>query len=108
VNLVPISYHPHTDFLQRESSLPTPDPHSDSKTAGLVNQQLPYMVPTYVRPPPMFEKGDGCYMWDIENRKYLDFTAGIAVNALGHCDAGVARVIGEQVLYVVTTDDAGS
>jgi acetylornithine/succinyldiaminopimelate/putrescine aminotransferase len=55
------------------------------------------MVPTYVRPPPMFEKGEGCYMWDVENRKYLDFTAGIAVNALGHCDPGVAQVISEQV-----------
>lgn len=82
---------------QRDSTLATPDPPADSKTAGLVNQQLPYMVPTYVRPPPMFEKGEGCYMWDIENRKYLDFTAGIAVNALGHCDAGVAEVIAQQV-----------
>ena len=55
------------------------------------------MVPTYVRPPPMFEKGEGLYMWDVENRKYLDFTAGIAVNALGHCDPGVAQVIADQV-----------
>jgi acetylornithine aminotransferase len=47
----------------------------------------------------MFEKGEGCYMWDVENRKYLDFTAGIAVNALGHCDPGVAQVIAEQVLF---------
>jgi len=83
--------------LQGAASLPTPDPVSSSKTAGLVNQQLPYMVPTYVRPPPMFEKGEGCYMWDVEGRKYLDFTAGIAVNALGHCDAGVAQVLAEQV-----------
>lgn len=36
-------------------------------------------------------------MWDIENRKYLDFTAGIAVNALGHCDEGMSTVIAEQV-----------
>lgn len=82
---------------KREASLPTPDPPSCSKTAGLVNQQLPYMVPTYVRPPPMFEKGEGCYMWDVENRKYLDFTAGIAVNALGHCDPGVSEVLALQV-----------
>jgi len=93
----------HTDTCQRDASLPTPDPPATSKTAGLVNQQLPYMVPTYVRPPPMFEKGEGCWMWDIENRKYLDFTAGIAVNALGHCDAGVAQVIGEQVRSIVAT-----
>ena len=36
-------------------------------------------------------------MWDIENRKYLDFTAGIAVNGLGHCDEGMSTVIAEQV-----------
>jgi acetylornithine aminotransferase len=45
----------------------------------------------------MFEKGEGCYLYDVENRKYLDFTSGIAVNALGHCDEGVAQAIAEQV-----------
>jgi acetylornithine aminotransferase len=85
------------DSIARDSTLATPDPPAGSKTSGLVDQQLPYMVPTYVRPPPMFEKGEGCYMWDVENRKYLDFTAGIAVNALGHCDAGVVEVIAQQV-----------
>ncbi|KAF2464945.1 acetylornithine aminotransferase mitochondrial precursor [Lindgomyces ingoldianus] len=93
------------DSIVRSSSLPTPDPPSSSKTAGLVNSQLPYMVPTYVRPPPMFEKGKGCYLWDVENRKYLDFTAGIAVNALGHCDAGMAEVIAEQAQRLVHTSN---
>ena len=54
------------------------------------------MVSTYVRPPPMFEKGEGCYIWDIENRQYLDFTAGIAVNSLGHCDPGMSRILYQQ------------
>jgi acetylornithine aminotransferase len=45
----------------------------------------------------MFVKGEGCYLWDVENRKYLDFTAGIAVNALGHCDPGISRIIAQQV-----------
>lgn len=58
---------------------------------------MPYMVPTYVRPPPMMVKGEGCYLWDIENRRYLDFTAGIAVNSLGHCDPEIARLMGQQV-----------
>ncbi|KAF2199357.1 acetylornithine aminotransferas-like protein [Delitschia confertaspora ATCC 74209] len=93
------------DSIARDSSLPNVDPHSDSKTAGLVNSQLPYMVPTYVRPAPMFEKGQGCYMWDVENRKYLDFTAGIAVNALGHCDEGMAQVIAEQAQTLIHTSN---
>ncbi len=45
----------------------------------------------------MFVKGEGCYLWDLENRRYLDFTAGIAVNSLGHCDPGISRVISQQV-----------
>lgn len=55
------------------------------------------MVKTYVRPPPMFVKGEGCYLWDVENRKYLDFTAGIAVNALGHCDPEMSKLMAQQV-----------
>ena len=55
------------------------------------------MVKTYIKPPPVFHKGEGCYIWDIENRRYLDFSSGIAVNALGHCDTQVANVIDQQV-----------
>lgn len=54
------------------------------------------MVPTYVRPPPVFHKGEGCYLWDVENRRYLDWTAGIAVNALGHCDPGMTEALYQQ------------
>jgi acetylornithine/succinyldiaminopimelate/putrescine aminotransferase len=48
----------------------------------------------------MFQKGEGCYLWDVENRKYLDFTAGIAVNALGHCDPEMAKLLGQQVTTI--------
>ena len=89
--------HRHTDALQKEASLPAPDPPSDSQTAAIVGQHAPYMVATYVRPPPMMVKGEGCYLWDIENRRYLDFTAGIAVNALGHCDPEMSKLIAQQV-----------
>lgn len=81
---------------QKDASLPTPDPASDSQSARLVSSQSPFMVPTYVRPPPVFHKGEGCYLWDVENRQYLDFTAGIAVNALGHCDPQMSRILYEQ------------
>jgi predicted acetylornithine/succinylornithine family transaminase len=35
-------------------------------------------------------------LFDVENRRYLDFTAGIAVNALGHCDPQMSRIMYEQ------------
>lgn len=42
------------------------------------------LLHTYNRYPVVFEKGDGVYLYDKEGKKYLDFFAGIAVNALGY------------------------
>lgn len=90
---------------QHEASLPNPDPPRDSQTAAIVGEHAQYMVATYVRPPPMMVRGEGCYLWDVENRKYLDFTAGIAVNALGHCDAEMAKLIGQQARTLIHTSN---
>ncbi|KAB8218266.1 pyridoxal phosphate-dependent transferase [Aspergillus novoparasiticus] len=81
---------------QAKTSLPNPDPAADSATMAFVEERAPFMVPTYVRPAPMMVKGQGCYLWDMENRRYLDLTAGIAVNSLGHCDPEIAQIIAEQ------------
>lgn len=43
------------------------------------------------------------YLYDVENRKYLDFTAGIAVNSLGHCDPEISRIIAQQVVFLKNT-----
>jgi len=53
----------------------------------------------------MFHKGEGCYLWDVENRKYLDFTAGIAVNALGHCDPEMTKIMYQQGATLVHTSN---
>ncbi len=53
----------------------------------------------------MMAKGEGCYLWDIENRRYLDFTAGIAVNALGHCDPGMSEILWQQSQTLVHTSN---
>lgn len=86
---------------QNKAAVPNPDPATDSVSVAFVNDQSPYMLPTYVRPAPVMVKGQGCYLWDMENRKYLDLTAGIAVNSLGHCDPEVAQIIAEQAEVLV-------
>ncbi len=105
----PISHRPvrssKLTMIQKEASLPNPDPPRDSQTAAIVGEHSQYMVATYVRPPPMMVKGEGCYLWDIENRKYLDFTAGIAVNALGHCDPEMAKLIAQQARTLIHTSN---
>lgn len=82
---------------QRDAELPNPDPGADSPSAALVSEHAPYMVATYARPPPVFVQGEGSWLWDVENRKYLDFTAGIAVTSLGHSDAEFTRLLTQQV-----------
>lgn len=56
---------------------------------------------TYARPPFILTRGKRCTVWDTQGREYLDFTGGIAVNALGHADEGVQRVMNEQAGQLV-------
>ena len=52
---------------------------------------------TYNRFPVVFEKGDGCYLYDSEGKEYLDFAAGIAVNALGYHYPGYDEALKSQI-----------
>ena len=65
-------------------------------TKQLISDGERYMVRAYGRPPFVLEYGSGVEVWDSEGNRYLDFTAGIAVNALGHADPQISAVIAEQ------------
>ena len=51
---------------------------------------------TYRRQPLTLVRGQGTRVWDDEGRSYLDFIAGIAVDALGHAHPGLTEVIAKQ------------
>ena len=51
---------------------------------SIIAAESRYLLPTYSRPPVVFTHGRGATLYDTEGREYLDFTAGIAVTALGH------------------------
>jgi acetylornithine/succinyldiaminopimelate/putrescine aminotransferase len=51
---------------------------------------------TYHRLPVTFAKGEGVWLTDIQGKKYLDFSAGIAVNCLGHGHPALVKAISEQ------------
>ncbi|HMF87840.1 MAG TPA: acetylornithine transaminase [Gemmatimonadaceae bacterium] len=55
------------------------------------------LLGTYKRAPMEFVKGEGVELIDADGKRYLDFASGIAVNALGYGDAGVARAITEAL-----------
>jgi predicted acetylornithine/succinylornithine family transaminase len=70
-------------------------------TDELIQAESKYLVPTYVRPPMVFTRGSGLHLTDTEGKSYLDFTAGIAVTALGHSDEEWAKVVSEQARTLV-------
>ena len=55
-----------------------------------------YVMNTYKRLPIVLEKGEGCFVWDMDGNKYLDMVAGIAVNGLGHSPKIVVEAIQKQ------------
>jgi acetylornithine aminotransferase len=64
-----------------------------------------YLTNTYARPPLILSYGKGSWVYDAIGRKYLDFSAGIAVNALGHGDEEVAQLAGEQARKMIHTSN---
>lgn len=52
---------------------------------------------TYNRFPVVFDRGEGCYLYDMEGKKYLDCAAGIAVNALGYHYPGYDEALKAQI-----------
>ena len=60
---------------------------------------------TYSRLPVTFKKGDGSWLWDTEDKKYLDALTGIAVCGLGHANPAVAKAVSAQAETLVHTSN---
>src|SRR5437016_7214793 len=56
-----------------------------------------HILPTYARVDLAFERGEGAWLVATNGERYLDFTSGVAVNALGHAHPRVAAAVAEQV-----------
>ncbi len=64
-----------------------------------------YFLPVYGRPPFVLDHGRGPEVWDVEGRRYLDFVAGIAVNALGYADPTILDALAEQAPKLIHTSN---
>ena len=71
-------------------------PNTNKDTFDVVTAEAKFVVSTYSRPLPVFTHGKGVYLFDTEGRRYLDFTAGIAVTALGHSDKQWVEAVSRQ------------
>lgn len=75
--------------------------HQSNQTAAWIERAEHSVVKTYGRYPVVPVRGEGCRLWDVEGKVYLDFLAGVAVNNLGHCHPAVVRAIQEQAATLI-------
>src|SRR5277367_6713589 len=55
-----------------------------------------HLLPTYARVPLAFERGEGVWLTTTNGDRYLDFTSGVAVNALGHAHPHLVAALTAQ------------
>ena len=72
-----------------------------SRLDQIADLERRYLLSTYNRYPVGFERGKGVFLYDFEGKKYLDFVAGLGVNALGHAHTRIVKTIREQAARVI-------
>ena len=65
----------------------------------------PHVMNTYGRLPIAMARGEGCYLWDVNGKRYLDALGGIAVNTLGHAHPQLVKALQEQVGLLMHTSN---
>ncbi|OFW10540.1 MAG: 4-aminobutyrate aminotransferase [Acidobacteria bacterium RIFCSPLOWO2_02_FULL_59_13] len=82
-------------------------PHIRTKLPGpaaskVLEQDRQFISPSYTRPYPLVaRKGRGAIIEDVDGNRFLDFSAGIAVVATGHCHPKVVRAIQKQAAELI-------
>jgi acetylornithine/N-succinyldiaminopimelate aminotransferase len=65
----------------------------------------PHVMHTYGRLPIALSHGKGCWVWDVNGRRYLDGLGGIAVNTLGHGHPRLVPALQEQIAKLIHTSN---
>ncbi|MEO5625855.1 MAG: acetylornithine transaminase [Dokdonella sp.] len=71
-------------------------PGPNDSTSDLIDLGKRYWLPVYKPRDIVLARGVGARVWDLDGREYIDFGAGIAVNALGHCDPDLVAALTSQ------------
>jgi acetylornithine/N-succinyldiaminopimelate aminotransferase len=72
-----------------------------SRLEQIADLEKRFLLPTYNRYPVAIEKGKGVFVYDFEGKRYLDFVAGLGVNALGHAHPRIVKTIRQQAAKVI-------
>src|ERR1700675_5064220 len=87
------------------SIAPPAVPPLETSAHRVVELEKEYLLKNYARHPLILHRGDGPYMWDDAGKRYLDFIAGIGVNALGQNHPRIVAVIQEQAARLIHTSN---
>ena len=71
----------------------------DYKT--VIEETEKYYLPVFGRYPLVIDHGKGCKLYTADGEEYIDFLAGIAVNALGHSHPVLVKAIADQAAKVM-------
>ncbi len=74
-------------------------------TAPATPPSSPHVMNTYGRLPLALSHGQGCRVWDVHGREYLDALGGIAVNTLGHNHAQLVAALHDQLGKLIHTSN---
>src|SRR5579864_1324894 len=78
-----------------------PPASSPTTLEQIAELERKYLLQTYNRYPVVLSRGKGVFLYDIDGKRYLDFVAGIGVNALGHAHPRIVKAIREQAAKLV-------
>jgi predicted acetylornithine/succinylornithine family transaminase len=67
----------------------------------IIDCERRFLLQTYARYPVVFQRGAGVFLYDLEGKRYLDFVAGLGVNALGHAHPRIVKTIREQAARLI-------
>lgn len=78
---------------KHKASTKVPSKKQNAGAPAEIREAEQHLIGTYRRPALVFSRGSGCYLYDSNGKKYLDFLGGIAVNALGYSHSRLVKVI---------------
>ena len=70
-----------------------------------MERERAFLLNNYSRYPLVLDKGKGCYLYDVDGRRYLDLISGIGVNALGHAHPRITKVLRDQAGKLIHTSN---
>ena len=73
--------------------------------AQMPEASSPHVMPTYGRLPIALSHGQGCRVWDVNGKAYLDALGGIAVNTLGHNHPKLVPALQDQLTRLIHTSN---